>query len=364
MTTAPAPQPGIMGIDLYQGGASKIAGRDDVLKLSSNENPYGAPPSAVEAARVAAADMHLYPPTDHAPLRRAIAEVHDLDPERVICGVGSDEVIHWLCQAYAGPGDQVLHTEHGFLMYGISARAAGAAPVKVPERDRTVDVDALLDGVTDATKLVFIANPANPTGTLLNGQDVTRLADGLPDGCLLVLDGAYAEFADDFDGGLRLAETRANVVATRTFSKLYGLGGMRVGWAYGARDAIDVLNRIRGPFNLSNVALAAAEAAVRDRDFAAMTRDGNAAQRARLICGLRALGLGCDDSQANFVLARFADRATAEAADAHLQAAGIVVRHPVGYGFPAALRITVGDEAGTTRVLDALRAFAERDDDL
>ncbi len=206
MNAAPTPQPGIMEIELYQGGASKVDGVTDILKLSSNENPYGAPESARIAAAEAAQVMHLYPNTDHASLRAAIAEVHDLDPDRIVCGVGSDEIIHLLCQAYVGPGDEVLHTEHGFLMYAISARAAGATPVKVPERDRTVDVDALLAGVTEATRLVFIANPANPTGTLLHGQDVVRLADGLPDGCLLVLDGAYAEFADDFDGGLGLAE--------------------------------------------------------------------------------------------------------------------------------------------------------------
>ena len=282
MPSAPAPQPGIMGIDLYQGGASKVAGVADVVKLSSNENPLGPSPAAIDAARAAASEMHLYPNTDHAGLRAAIADVHGLDPDRIVCGVGSDEIIHWLCQAYAGPGDRVAHTAHGFLMYPISARAAGAEPVAAPERDRRVDVDALLDVVDGTTKLVFIANPANPTGTLLRGQDVTRLADGLPDGCLLVLDGAYAEFAEDFDGGLRLAAERPNVVATRTFSKAYGLGGMRVGWAYGPRAVIDVLGRVRGPFNLSGVALAAAEAAMRDRDHVART----VAENARLRCVL------------------------------------------------------------------------------
>ncbi|WGH79954.1 histidinol-phosphate transaminase [Jannaschia ovalis] len=359
MQSAPAPQPGIMEIALYQGGASKVEGVEDVLKLSSNENPHGAPESAQAAAREAAAAMHLYPPTDHAGLRAAIAEVHDLDPDRIICGVGSDEVLHWLCQAYAGPGDEVLHTTHGFLMYPISARAAGATPVAAPERDRHVDVDALLQRAGDRTKLCFIANPANPTGTLIGGQDIVRLADGLPDGCLLVLDGAYAEFAEDYDGGLGLAGARENVFCTRTFSKMYGLGGLRVGWGYGPQPVIDVLNRIRGPFNLSNVALAAAEAAMRDRAFVARCLEDNRIQRDRLTRGLRALGLACDSSAANFVLARFADAEAAVACDAALRARGVIVRHVAGYGLPDCLRITVGDAAGVDRVLEGVAAWAQ-----
>ena len=358
MSAAPAPQPGIMEIELYQGGASKVDGVADVVKLSSNENPHGPSPAAMAAAQAAVADMNRYPNTDHASLRAAIAEVHGgLDPDRIVCGVGSDEIIHMLCQCFAGPGDEVLHTHHGFLMYAISARAAGAAPVSAPERDRRVDVDALLGAVTERTRLVFIANPANPTGTLLGGQDLVRLADGLPEGCLLVLDGAYAEFAEDFDGGLNLAGARANVFATRTFSKMYGLGGMRVGWGYGPRAVIDVLNRVRGPFNLSNVALAAAEAAVGDRDFVAMCRADNAAQRARLRAGLAALDIPSDASEANFVLARFADEAEAADCDAFLKSRGVIVRHPRSYGLPDCLRMSVGDATGTGRLLDALAAW-------
>ena len=358
MQAAPAPQPGIMEIALYEGGASKLSGRDDVLKLSSNENPHGPPPSAIAAAREAAASMHLYPPTDHAALRTAIAEVHGIEAERVICGVGSDEIIHLLCQAYVGPGDEVLHPEYGFLMYPISARAAGGTPVAAPERDRRVDVDAMLGAATERTKLAFLANPANPTGTILGGQDLVRLADGLPDGCLLVLDGAYAEYVEDYDGGLMLAGARPNVFATRTFSKMYGLGGMRVGWGYGAQAVIDVLNRLRGPFNLSTPALAAAEAAMRDRAFAADCLAVNTEQRARLTEGLRALGVGCDDSAANFVLARFADAETATDCDAFLKDRGIIVRHVAAYGLPHCLRMTVGDAAATDRLLEAMRAWA------
>jgi histidinol-phosphate aminotransferase len=351
------PQPGILDIALYEGGKSAIAGRDDVLKLSSNENPRGPSPAALDALRASADSLHRYPSTDHADLRAAIADVHGIDADRIICGVGSDEILAFLCNAYAGPGTEVLYTEHGFSMYRILGLGAGATPVVAPERDRTVDVDALLSHATDRTRLVFIANPANPAGTMPSSADVERLADGLPDTCLLVLDGAYAEFAEGYDGGARLVETRENVVMTRTFSKLYGLGGLRIGWGYGPRSVIDVLNRLRGPFNLSTAQLVAAEAAVRDRGFVAETLRETGIQRARLRQALQAQGIACDESHANFLLARFTDAAEAAAADAHLQAEGILVRRVAGYGFPEALRITVGSEADTTRLIAALARF-------
>ncbi|MGR3485856.1 MAG: histidinol-phosphate transaminase [Paracoccaceae bacterium] len=350
------PQPGILSIAPYQGGAAALPGVAAPLKLSSNENPLGPPPSALRAAADALPDLHRYPSTDHARLRAAIAELHGLDAARILCGAGSDEVIHLLCQAYAGPGTTVLHTAHGFAMYRICALAAGATPVEVPEAERTVDIDALIAAATPETRLVFIANPANPTGTMLDDAALTRLADGLPDTCLLVLDGAYAEYADGYDGGAALVDARENVVMTRTFSKLYGLGGMRVGWGYGPAPVIDALDRIRGPFNLSSVALAAAEAAVRDHAFADTARRTNAAQRDRLIAGLRDLGLACDDSHANFALARFGAAPAADAAEAALRASGILVRKVAGYGFPDGLRITVGTEGDVTRVLSTLSA--------
>jgi len=212
------PQPGIMDIALYQGGASKIEGANRVTKLSSNENPHGASPKAREAYLSVADDLALYPSTDHTPLRQAIADVHDMDPDRIICGAGSDEIISFLCNAYTGVGDEVLHTEHGFLMYPISAKAAGATPVVARERERTTDVDALIEAMTERTKLVFIANPNNPTGTLIGSEEVERLADALPEGAMLVLDGAYAEYVNDpdFDAGKDLVESRENVVMTRT----------------------------------------------------------------------------------------------------------------------------------------------------
>ncbi|MFV0245362.1 MAG: histidinol-phosphate transaminase [Qingshengfaniella sp.] len=357
MAPAITPKPGIMDIALYQGGEATLDGVADVVKLSSNENPLGPSPKAVAAAQDSLAGLHRYPSTDHAALRAAIGEVHGLDPARIICGAGSDEILSYLCEAYAGPGDEVIHTEHGFAMYRIYALAAGATPVVAPERDRVVDVDAILAACTPRTRLVFIANPNNPTGTMIGGNEVARLADGLPEGAILVLDGAYAEFIDGYDGGAALINARNNVVMTRTFSKLYGLGGLRIGWGYGPQAMIDVMNRVRSPFNLSVTQLETAEAAVRDTAYADHCRAENARLRAWLAQALADAGVPSDTSSANFVLARFADADEAMAADTALRQAGLIVRRVGGYGLPACLRITVGDEAACRRVAEAVAAF-------
>lgn len=350
-------QPGIMDIAPYQGGAAHVPGVSNALKLSSNENPHGPSEAAKAAFRKAAYELHRYPSADHAALRTAIAEVHGLDPERILCGAGSDEIIAFLCQAYAGPGDEVIHTEHGFAMYRISALAAGATPVEVPERERVTDVDAILAACSARTRLVFIANPNNPTGTMIGEGEVARLAAGLPDHVLLVLDGAYAEYIEGYDGGADLVDRRENVVMTRTFSKLYGLGGLRVGWGYGPAHVMDVLARIRGPFNLSQAGLDAAEAAMRDRDWADKCRENNTRQRAWLAEALAEHGVRSDTSTANFILARFASQAEAEACDLHLQREGLIVRRVAGYNLPNCLRITVGDEAACRRVAHAVGQF-------
>lgn len=359
MTQMITPQPGIMDIALYQGGASHVAGHDNALKLSSNENPFGPSPAALKAYAEAGRELHRYPSSDHALLRGAIADVYGLDAARVLCGAGSDEIIAFLCQAYAGPGTEVVHTEHGFAMYRISALAAGATPVEVPERERVTDVDAILKACTDKTRLVFIANPNNPTGTMIGAADVARLADGLPPQALLVLDGAYAEYVEGYDGGAALVDQRDNVVMTRTFSKIYGLGGLRVGWGYGPAHVMDVLGRVRGPFNLSSAALAAAEAAVRDVAYVNHCRAENARWRNWMADALAELGVPSDVSLANFILARFASQDEAEACDLHLQSQGLIVRRVAGYKLPTCLRITVGDESGCRRVVHAVRQFKE-----
>ncbi|MBM7066077.1 histidinol-phosphate transaminase [Actibacterium sp. 188UL27-1] len=353
------PQPGIMDIALYQGGKSAIAGRTDVLKLSSNENPLGPPPSALAALAKAAAGVHLYPSTDHAGLRLAIGEVHGLDPDRVICGVGSDEVLQFVTQAFAGPGDEIIHTEHGFSLYPVLIHMAGATAVKVAERERQVDIDAIIAAVTPRTRVILVTNPGNPTGTMVPVSKLERLVDAVRDDIVIVLDGAYTEYADGYDGGTALAGSRPNVLMTRTFSKIYGLGGLRIGWGYADREMIDVMTRIRQPFNLSVLQLSAAEAAIRDRVWVENCAALNSAQRARLTGALRQLGWACDEAHGNFVLARLADEAEATAVDAALQADGILVRRVGGYGFPEGLRITVGDEDQTGRVITALTRWRE-----
>lgn len=359
MSTAIQPRPGIMEIELYQGGKASISGKDDAVKLSSNENPFGPGDLARAAYARAGHDLHRYPGGDHAELRAAIAARFGLEAQRIICGAGSDEIISFLCQAYAGPGDEVLYSQHGFLMYRISALVAGATPVVSPEQERITDIDAILAACTKRTKLVFIANPNNPTGTMVPLSELERLADGLPKQALLVLDGAYAEYVEGYDGGAALVDARENVVMTRTFSKLFGLGGLRVGWGYGPQHVIDVLNRVRGPFNLSTTQQEVAQAALGDEAHLTRSLSENTRMRNWLTAKLNALGVATDVSHANFVLARFADAAQAEACNAALLADGLIVRQVASYGLPEALRITVGDEAACRRVLHVITGFIE-----
>ncbi len=357
------PLPGILDIDPYVAGEGSLAGTSSnkITKLSSNENPYGPSPKAVDAYRAAAETLSVYPSGDHDELRQAIGQVHNVDPARVICGAGSDEIINFLCQAYAGEGDEVIYTEHGFAMYRISALAAGATPVVAPEVQRQVSVEAILDRCSAQTKLVFIANPNNPTGTMISAHEIERLADGMPEQAILVLDGAYAEYVDmdNFDAGLALIESRDNVVMTRTFSKIYGLASLRVGWGYGPDHIIDALNRVRGPFNVSGSALATATAAVMDVDYIQSCREKNTRWRDWLSEQLTDMGVKNDPSFGNFILARFASPDQANGCDAFLRNRGLIVRKVGGYGFPEGLRITVGDEIGCRQVLHGIREYLE-----
>ncbi len=351
------PKPGILDITLYEGGKTHAAGVSNAVKLSSNENPFGASDRAKEAFSRTVHSLHRYPVTDHFALRQAIGEVHWLDPQRIICGVGSDEILTLLCQAYAGPKDEVVFTEHGFLLYRVNTLAVGATPVEVPECERMADVDAILAACSRRTKLVFIANPNNPTGTMISPADMERLAAGIPSQAILVIDGAYAEYVDGYDGGSGIVTARENVFMTRTFSKIYGLGGLRIGWGYGPQQMIDVLNRIRGPFNLSTAQLDTAEAAVRDQDYITRCRSENARMRHWLAEALAEVGVPSDTSMANFVLARFTSVDEAEACDSHLQSQGLMVRRVSSYKLPHCLRITVGDESSCRRVAHAIAQF-------
>ena len=295
MPVQPVPRPGIMEISPYVGGRASADGHANSVKLSSNESALGPSPKAQAAYRALGSTLHRYPDGGATALRKALGALHGIDPERVVCGNGSDELLQLLARAYAGPGDEIVYTRHGFLVYPLAALSAGAAPVVAPERDCTADVDAILGRVGERTRLVFLANPNNPTGTYVSKGALRRLWGGLPEHVVLVIDAAYAEYVGeaDYDCGLDLAKRAPNVVMTRTFSKAYGLAALRLGWAYGPPAIVDVLHRIRGPFNANGAALAAALAALEDQDHIAHARPqqrGLPRRAGRAARGVRAHG--------------------------------------------------------------------------
>lgn len=359
MTTFPTPRPGILDIAPYVGGESKIPGVDRPIRLASNESPLGPSRKAVEAYSALAPEIHRYPDGGSTELRRALARHYGIDAERIVCGAGSDELITLLTRAYAGPGDEVLYSRHGFLMYPIAAKSAGATPVSAPETNLTADVDALLAKVNERTRIVFLANPNNPTGTYLSRDAVKRLHAGLPAHVLLVIDAAYAEYVvrNDYEPGMELVEAHKNVVMCRTFSKIYALGGMRIGWAYCSAEIADVLNRVRNPFNVNAAAQAAALAALEDVAATDRAREHNDIWRPWLARELEKLGLEVNPSVGNFLLVRFPD---ADAAWSHLQKNGIIIRKMGAYGLPDRLRITVGTESENRAVVAALTGFLGR----
>ncbi len=355
------PRPGVLDIAPYIGGESKVAGQESIIKLSSNEGAFGPSPKALAAAQAAAKTMHRYPDGTTASLREAIAKRFGLPVERIVCGAGSDEIISLLCYAYAGEGDEVLYTEHGFLMYRISALAAGATPVAAKETNLKADIDNLLAAVTDRTRIVFLANPNNPTGTYLTAVELQRLRAALPEPVLLVIDAAYAEFVSrsDYTPGFELVDQGQNTVMTRTFSKLFALGGLRLGWAYMPAEVADVFNRVRGPFNVSSVAQAAAIAALEDTAFTERAFEHNLDWVKQTEAALSAMGIKTTTSVGNFVLARFdgKNNKTAKAADEFLRENGIIVRRMEAYGLADSLRITIGTKTQMQTFLDVIRKF-------
>ncbi len=358
----PTPRTGIMQITPYKGGEGKIPGVENPVKLSSNENALGASPKA-KAAYIAAADkLELYPDGAARGLRAAIAETHALDPARIICGAGSDELLQLLARTYAGPGaDEILFSEYGFLVYRLAAMQVGCVPVTAPETAYTVDVDAMLAKVSDRTEVVYLANPNNPTGTYLKSDELRRLHAGLSPDTVLVIDAAYAEFVDDpdYEDGIALATEFNNVVTTRTFSKIYGLASLRVGWAYGAPRIIEAIDRMRGPFNVTTPAMAAAEAAIRDTDFLAQGLAHNRSWLKFLIDELAPLGIVPNPGVGNFLLLKFPNTPgkTAADADAHLRSKGLILRGLKPYKLGDCLRLTVGREEPNRRVAAALKEF-------
>lgn len=359
----PQPRASVMQIQAYKPGESEVQGANRVLKLSANEGAFGPPPSAIAAYLKVGAEMHRYPDGASVALRRAIEARFGLDAERIVCGTGSDELIQHLCHIYAGPVDgvpcDILMSAHGFSMYQISGTYAGANVIKVPERNLTADVDAMIAAVTPATRIVFLANPNNPTGSLLPQTEVERLRAGLPADVLLVLDAAYAEYVEDpdYDPGVKLVNAGENTVMLRTFSKVFGMGGMRVGWCYAPPAIVDALNRVRGVFNVNIAAQAAAVAALAEPGWVEASVAHNTKWRGWLMAALEQVGISCWPSVGNFFLADFATSERAAAANAHLQSRGIIVRAMGSYALPHTLRITVGSEEECRAVAAALADF-------
>lgn len=358
--TRPQPKPGILDIAAYVPGKSGAKGAK-VHKLSSNESPIGSSTRAVEAYRAAAATLELYPDGAATALRNAIASRFGLKAENIVCGAGSDELLQLIAHAYLSPGDEAIYSQYGFLVYPIAIQSNGATAIVAPERDYLADVDAILEQVTPRTRIVFLANPNNPTGRYLPFSEVKRLHAALPAGVLLVLDAAYAEYVrrNDYEAGIELVATSENVVMTRTYSKIFGLAALRLGWAYCPAHVADVLNRVRGPFNISAPAIAAGIAAIEDHDFVERAVAHNEQWLPWVTNGLVALGLEVTPSVGNFVLVHFPanDRHNAHAADAYLQEHGFVVRRMDAYGLPNALRITIGTEEANRGLVDTLKAF-------
>jgi histidinol-phosphate aminotransferase len=361
--TLPQPKSGVMDIAMYVPGKSKVPSGVKLHKLSSNESPIGPSPDAVAAIADATSKMEDYPDGSSTELRNAIAEVHGLNPDNIICGNGSDEILSLLANTYLSSGDEAIFTEHGFLVYRIATLAAGATPVVVEEDDCKANVDAILDAVTPKTKLVFLANPNNPTGTYLPIEEIRRLHSGLPSHVVLVIDAAYAEYVrrNDYESGIEMVSGNSNVIMTRTFSKIYGLAALRIGWAYGPRHMIDALNRVRGPFNVNAAAIAAGTAAMRDKAHLEQSIAHNDEWLVKVTDALEALGLKVTPSVGNFVLVHFPEEKgkTAAEADAYLTQRGFVLRAVTGYGFPNALRMTIGSAEANEGTLENLKAFIE-----
>jgi len=363
--SAPQPRPGILDIKPYVPGSSSAPGAAKVYKLSSNESALGASPKAVDAYKDAADALYLYPDGGSNAVREKIGETYGIDASRIVCGAGSDEILQLLTKAYVGEGDNIIQSDHGFLVYALAAKSCGGEPRFAKEKNLTTDVDAMLDLVDERTRIIFIANPNNPTGTYIPDSELRRLREALREDILLVVDAAYAEFMeeDDYNGGERLVEDFDNVVMTRTFSKIYGLAALRLGWGYCPPAVADVLNRIRGPFNVTLPAQAAGVAALDDQGFVDRNRTFNREQRDWMAQQLGGMGLEFVPSFGNFMLVKFPGTPGLNADDiqAYLRSEGVIVREMGPYKLGEYLRVSIGEEDGNRKLIELLSQKFPRD---
>jgi histidinol-phosphate aminotransferase len=359
-----AVRPGILDIAAYVPGEHALPGEGPVYKMSSNESPLGISPAAREAYRALCDELHRYPDASATALRQALAATIDADPNQIVCGAGSDELLQLLTRAYAGQGDEVLYSQHGFLVYPIAAQSVGATPVAAPEKNLKTDVDALLAHVTPRTRICFVAEPNNPTGSYIGAAELKRLRDGLPENVLLVVDSAYAEYVDrpDYSDGTDLVKACDNVVMSRTFSKIHGMAALRLGWAFCPPAVADVLNRIRGPFNTPAPALAAGVVALTDKEHAARAKAHNDRWLPWLAARVNEIGLKAHPSVCNFLLVQFPKdpKLSADAANDFLKSRRILPRKMGAYGLPDCLRITIAEEPAVKACAQALTDFVNQ----
>jgi histidinol-phosphate aminotransferase len=355
------PKPGILDIETYSAGHSDAPGVERVIKLSSNESPIGPSPKAIAAAQEAITETGIYAEAGARDLRKSLAELYGLDAARIVCGNGSNELLTIIANCYLQPKDEAVMSAHGFLLYKIATLANSAVPIEIPEDNLKMDVDAVLAKVTGQTRIVYVANPNNPTGTYLNADELKRLHTGLPASTLLVIDAAYAEYVakNDYDLGFEMVDAFDNIVITRTFSKIYGLAGLRIGWAYCPKHVADTLNRVRVPFNVNVAGQRAAIAALQDRAHIDQSVRHNETWRVWLTKNIRSLGLDVGESAANFVTIHFPDIVgkTAADADQYLISRGLILRRLEAYQLPNCLRLTVGTEEANLAVFEALSEF-------
>ena len=350
----------IKNIPLYVGGESNIKGKIDVIKLSANENPLGPSPTAIKAYNEISNNLGSYPDSSHNILKKSISKIFKLNQKNIICGCGSDEIINMLCHCFVDIGDEVIHTEHGFAMYKICTTAFGGNPISVKENNRVTDIQNIINACNNKTKIIFIANPNNPTGTMIPSEELEELVFKVPKNILIVLDGAYAEYVDNYDGGLKIVKNNKNVVMLRTFSKIYGLGSLRIGWAFADEKIINTLSKVRGPFNLSSSAIKVASVAMLDQEYVNFCKLQNYKLREWLTIKLKELNISIDKSYANFILARFKSENVAEKVDNYFKKNGLLVRKVSNYNIHNGLRITVGTKKACEKIHSLLFKYRDQ----